>query len=167
MYIVVFVLGAFGGLIFELNRDGLGQLERPRSLQRRHDTGWVANVLIGAAAAMAALYLFPPKETVVTNGGVTTSTLQYHVVAVIGLSIIIGSAGGAFLAAFQARALALLKAQEAEATKNVATGAVNELAKGITDNLPKNQLQSMAKAANQAIRNVGSNGNGNPAPGDM
>jgi hypothetical protein len=95
--------GAIGGFAYEL-------LERTRSgpQGQRSDKWWVANPFLGAVAAIAILYFFPPTTITVQQleSGVNSTTYEYDLVKLIALSIIVGSAGGSILTNMQARLMA-------------------------------------------------------------
>jgi hypothetical protein len=107
MLLVAASLGAFGGLVHEF-------LHKDRGVEGR--LGWFAGPLIGAAAALAVLYFFPPQiPTVkVAEDGTSTTTYVYDLVKLVALSLIAGSAGGTLLTAMQARVLAQVKEQEVQ-----------------------------------------------------
>src|SRR5688572_23361121 len=97
-----------------MRRGRTGLIERPMKVGKGYvDLGVFASAIVGAVAAVAALWIFPPEITNVTADGTTTTTTRYDIVKVVGLSLIVGSAGGSFLIAMQARALALVKAEQA------------------------------------------------------
>jgi len=112
MLVVAAVVGLFagvGGGLIELRRE-------PKSGK----SAWAtvgACVLLGAIAAVAILYFFPPEETIkeTTAGGVETTLQRYNLTKLVALALIVGSAGSSFLSAMQNRALALTNAQKAEA----------------------------------------------------
>ncbi len=136
-YVVLFALaaafGALGGLVFDLlqTRAGgnTGAIEMPTGLSKRYrDWGVFASIIVGAVAAMAAIWFFPPAETTTVSNGVTETIKQYDYGELIPLALIIGSAGSSFLSAFQARALALVKQQEADQTRAVAEAQLDAVA---------------------------------------
>ena len=96
--------GAVGGLAFELLQTRLGQqsgvFERFAKREEGIDIGGFASIVLGAVAAIAVLYFFPPTITV-TEGEVTTT--QFDLVQLIALSLIVGSTGGVILQAAQQR----------------------------------------------------------------
>ena len=128
MILVAAGVGAIGGLASELllvRREQTGTIELPGRIKgtRLFDIGFPAGILVGAIAAAAMLYFFPPTtETVTpgTAGEAATTTVDYDLVKLVALSLIVGSAGPRFLAAAQARVLGALEAQKAETA--VATG---------------------------------------------
>jgi hypothetical protein len=114
MLMVAFGVGAIGGLVAELleSRGKLqikGALELPKRVSSRYfDLGFPANILVGAVAAVAILYFFPPSQQIVTEnpGGEPTTTVEYDLTKLVALALIVGSAGSRFLAALQARTIA-------------------------------------------------------------
>lgn len=163
------VLGAVGGLAYELmqaRRGQTGLVEVPRALQRGRyrDWGVWANVTIGGIAALAALWVFPPEiNTTVDAGGRSLTTTEYDVIKVVGLSLIIGSAGSSFLAAMQARALALVKDQEAKQTQKVAEEQLEAVKASVESGAPQTQVAAQLDSAKTAVQSVGDSGLGNPA----
>jgi hypothetical protein len=107
MLLVVALLGALGGLAYEL-------LQRGR--QTDQHLGWLAGPAIGATAALAVLYLFPPQiPTITVNAdGTSTTSYVYDPVRLVALSLIVGSGGGTILTALQARVLAETNQRKAE-----------------------------------------------------
>jgi len=118
--------GAIGGLIYELLlpvRRRTGMIELPNIVRsgakpRWVDLGFIASVIVGAVAAVAILFIFPPEISVTVDvDGVSTTTKSYDLIKLVGLSLITGSAGGSFIAAMQARVLVQVKDAEAASTK--------------------------------------------------
>lgn len=173
LFLLVGVLGAIGGLTYELLqsiRGRTGLIERPEAVGRRYlDLGLYASLIIGAVASVAALWVFPPEiTTTVVEGGLTTTSSRYDIVKVVGLSLIVGSAGGSFISAMQARAMALVKAQEADHTKQVASSHLATLEKSMNEGASPETLQGMVGAARSALAATGgSTSNGNPRPDDF
>jgi hypothetical protein len=173
-------LGAVGGLAYELmqtRRGQTGQVELPRKAGggRYRDWGVWANIVIGAVAAVAALWVFPPEiETTVSEsrpretrtegetgeptpgGGTSETTIEYDIIKVVGLSLIVGSAGSSFLSALQARALARVKEQEAEITRRVATDQIQTLEDEIQSGGSQESLAAAARTARSAVEATGS-----------
>jgi hypothetical protein len=133
LFIWAAVFGAVGGLAYELLqvRSGdTGSLELPGKRGARYlDIGFLASLIVGAIAAIAISYFFTPevlvKETV--NGSPAVIT-KWQIVKVIPLSILVGSAGGAFLDAMRKRVMGQLTSQKLAATQGAAETAVNQLA---------------------------------------
>src|SRR5215213_1367116 len=144
LFVVAGLLGATGGLAYELMQSRLGDtgmVERPTRKPGYLDLGFWASLLIGAIAAVAALWVFPPEaNTTVEQGGRTTTTTEYDLIKLVGLSLIIGSAGSSFLTALQARALARVKAQEAEITRRVANEQIAVLEEQVEAGTPSAQI---------------------------
>jgi hypothetical protein len=160
-YLVLFAiaasLGAIGGLGAELLQSRRGQtglIELPHGSGSSHyrDWGVWADVVLGAIAAVAALWVFPPEvHTTVEEGGGVTSVSQYDLIKVVGLSLIIGSAGSSVLTALQARALARVKEQEAEVTRNVATNQLEAIKQEIQAAGAPTSLTTSVETAQAAI----------------
>lgn len=149
LFVVAGGFGAVGGLAYELlqvRAHETGTLELPggRGSQRFVDLGFFASIILGAIAAIAITYFFTPEVLVKTGPpGSEVITTKWQIVKVVPLSIIVGSAGGAFLTTMQTRALAQLNAQRAEtnAQKAQTTAAVSKTAVA--------QLAAAATAASQ------------------
>jgi hypothetical protein len=162
------LLGAIGGLAYELmqaRRGQAGWVELPRPVQRGRyrDWGVWANLTIGAIAALAALWVFPPEvKTTIDAAGKSTSTTEYDVIKVVGLSLIIGSAGSSFLAAMQARALALVKDQEAKQTRKVAEQQLDAVKTSVEAGAPKPEVAAQIESAKTAVQSLRDSGPGNP-----
>jgi hypothetical protein len=134
LLIVAAAFGAVGGLAYELlltRGSESGGLERPgerEGLSSFYDLGFLGSMFLGAAAAIAVSYFFTPEVQVkVEQNGTEEIKTKWQIVKVVPLSLIVGSAGGAFLSAMQARVLARVKEQEARTaralTEQVATGS--------------------------------------------
>jgi hypothetical protein len=157
-YVVLFILaaafGALGGLAYELlltrgqEAGGVEWPGRRTAVPNYLDLGFFGSMFLGAVAAVAVSYFFTPETQVkVTEGGTDLIKTQWQIVKVVPLSLIVGSAGGAFLSAMQARVLAQLKEQEAEATRRTAEAINAQLATGTK--------QVAAAAATAAAEKVG------------
>lgn len=160
MFALAAILGAVGGLAYELmqaRRRQTGMFERPRTVGGRGrigywDFGGFASMLIGAVAAAAALWIFPPEVLVeMAANGATTTTRQWDIVKLVGLSLIVGSAGASFLSAMQARALALVKTEEAATTHRVAKAQIDTIEAEVKSGADVAAVTGLAKAARQAI----------------
>jgi hypothetical protein len=143
MLLIAAGIGAIGGLGAELlikRSESTGTIELPHRLKESQlvALGLPASLIVGAIAAVAALYFFSPvTETVVPAASVaTTSTVthQYSLAKLVPLALIVGSAGPAFLASAQSRLVSALNAQRVDA---VASTAKNQLT----------QVEESAKAA--------------------
>lgn len=167
LFLLAAGLGAIGGLAFELMQTRLGEtglLEIPSRRGAFRDLGFWASVLIGAIAAVASLWVFPPEvHTTVAQGGKSTTTTEYDLIKVVGLSLIVGSAGSSFLSALQARALAKVKAQEAEITRRVANEQISLLEEHLEAGTPPEQLGTQLEAARTALEATRTSGPGNPS----
>jgi hypothetical protein len=165
LFCVAAALGAIGGVAYELTLGGRGRVELPRLMQRGryYDLGVWANVILGAIAAPAALWIFPPEEkTTVSAAGEAVTTTEWNIVKVVGLSLIIGSAASSFLTAMQARALALVKTQEAQQTTKVATQQLQAVKDAVQADAPVEQVTAQVESAQKAVRSIADSGPGNP-----
>lgn len=121
VYAITTLLGAFGGIVADLLLRGkAGQLEKPRALQRYWDLGFLAELLVGAAAAAAFLWFLSPGATQVEGKDIAA----YDVRILIGASLVVGTAGGSIIAAMAERATALVNTEKA---KSAVTEAKREL----------------------------------------
>ncbi len=107
--------GLVGGLIYELllvrfGGEGMAELiskQSPPEGRRTYlDLGFLASMLVGAVAAVGFLYFMPPADTIDQAGDVVRRV--YDPFRLIPASVIVGSAGGAFLSAMQERAKRLV-----------------------------------------------------------
>lgn len=115
MLAIVAGFGSFGGLVYDLlqtrgSNTGMLEILGRRERNRYFDLGSIASILVGAATAIVILYIFPPTITIDEGGNATT---QYDLVALVALSIIVGSAGPSFLEIAQQRIRAAVNAQQA------------------------------------------------------
>ncbi|HVO54821.1 MAG TPA: hypothetical protein VMT37_10445 [Solirubrobacterales bacterium] len=124
MLVVTFGVGLVGGLAaaFIEWRKNCAQ---PSAKACNRFWGAVSCVFLGAVAAVAILYFFPPTTTETSSAGETVTS--YDLVKLVALSLIVGSAGASFLQTMQTRALALASAERTEATKATATEALEGL----------------------------------------
>jgi hypothetical protein len=172
-YVLLFalaaLLGGLGGFAYELTIGGRGRIELPRRMQRGryHDLGVLANIILGAIVAPAALWIFPPEERTTVIGGQPTTVTEWNIVKVVGLSLIIGSAASTFLTAMQARALALVKTQEAQQTQAVARKQLDAVGKDVEAGAPREQVAARVESAKAAVKAVGDSGIGNPREEDF
>ena len=124
--------GAVGGLAYALlqvSSADSGFLALPWIHRGRVGLGFFASVIVGAIAAMAVSYFFTPEALVkATVNGKQVIQTKWQIVKVIPLSIIVGSAGGAFLDAMRGRVLAELNAQKVVATQAAGKTAVKQIA---------------------------------------
>jgi hypothetical protein len=134
LFVIAGCFGAVGGFAYELLQVRSGDQTGTVELAGRrgsgfYDFGFFASLALGAIAAMAISYFFTPEVLVKTgeppNEVITT---KWQIVKVVPLSIIVGSAGGAFLTAMQARVLAQLNAQKATTTAAVSKTAIAQIA---------------------------------------
>ena len=172
LFLLAAVLGGVGGLVFELlqtRRGQTGQVEQPWKPKdaRYRDWGVWANMIIGAVAAVAALWVFPPEVRTVVEGTTTTSTTHYDIVDLVGLSLIIGSAGSSFLSALQARAFALVKDQQANTTRAVAEDQIDGIVRELSAGTDPVELIKRAEAARSAVRATDSSGQRSPLESEI
>ncbi|WP_159599536.1 DUF4257 domain-containing protein [Agromyces humi] len=126
-YGIAVVLGAIGGLVAELMLRGqAGQLEKPRpKLKNFWDLGFWANIIIGAAAA-AGFLLFLPPETIGTGA---KAHQIYRIEALVSTSLIVGTVGGAILAAMAERVKAAISGEKARDVKATSIATLESLLK--------------------------------------
>ena len=129
------LLGGIGGAMLEQRQAAAAAIKSPGKLR------FAATTLLGGIAAVAILYFFSPEhETVIAVAGKEPATATtYSLTELVALSLIIGSAGPAFLATMQTKTTALLEAQKsAAATEATATQAIGNVA---------DQASTLAKAS--------------------
>lgn len=175
MVLIAAAVGAIGGLGAELllqRADNTGTVEIPRRLKgtRFVDLGFPASLILGAIAAVAILYFFPPvTEKIIagSTGAPPQTTQEYDLVKLVALSLIVGSAGPAFLSTAQSRVRSALNAQRAgtavetgmtqinqvaESAKAAVPGAVQEaVAQHIPDADP-DVVKAVAQAATESLQ---------------
>lgn len=133
LYAIATVMGAAGGVAFELLQvrgKDTGTLEMPRRLNGGElvDLGWVASILVGAVAAVAVLYVFPPIIQFNVGGPNGADPVErYSIVKLVALSLIAGSAGRSVLTAMQGRILARVNEQKVESTRIAAEAALESV----------------------------------------
>jgi hypothetical protein len=130
--------------------------------------GWVASVTVGAVAAVAAFYIFPPLNLpAVSEGGkiVAQAGVQYDVVKTVALSLIVGSIGSVSLAAMQTRALALVKDQQAKTTETVASNQLAAIDEQVKGGASPESVSASLQMAQKAVSAVNSTSQGNPPEG--
>ena len=139
MLLVTAGIGLIGGLVFELlqeRRGEIGALELPG---RPHDRRFLricffANLLLGAAAAVAMIYFFPQEILVeVERGGVQEIETRWQITKLVPLSLIVGSAGPAFLVLAQGLLLAAAAQQRLRTTQDVANTVTEQVARTAAD----------------------------------
>jgi hypothetical protein len=151
MLLVGAAVGAVGGLGAELllKRAGnTGTMAMPHRLKGTNlvEIGFPASVIVGAIAAVAVLYFFPPvieKVASGVNGAAPTTTNEYDVAKLVPLSLIVGSAGPAFLATAQSRLMSALNAQKA--------GTLVDTGKNQVDQIAASATAAVAGAVQQAV----------------
>jgi hypothetical protein len=127
--------GLVGGFVYELlqtRRRGTGRIELPGRVGRSQyfDLGFFASIIVGGVAAVAVLYVFPPRLDLAVTGsdGHTTVTGQYDLIKLIAISLIAGSAGAGILAGLQGRVLNAVNAQQVINTQEQAKTALKSMA---------------------------------------
>jgi hypothetical protein len=152
---VVMLLVAFGvGLVGGLGAAFIEWRQRcadPSAAGRSCNPTWsaISCIVLGGLAAVAILYFFPPtQEVLVTVEGEEPETsTSYNLTQLVALSLIVGTAGAAFLQALQTRALALTKAQQGETATATAMAAVSGIAKQAEES-----TEAQIKAASTQIK---------------
>jgi len=147
MLVVAAVLGAVGGFAGDLlviRKSGQGQIELPHPAGQRKrffDLGWGANVIVGAVAAVAVLWVLSPMNESTNAAGLTAKS--YDLVKLVAVSLIVGTAGASMLKALQDRAQALVQAQQSGAQAHSAVAALD----GIDQHLAtSSQVEQLAAA---------------------
>lgn len=176
MMLIAAGVGAIGGLGAELllqRADNTGTIEIPGRLKgtRFVDIGFPASLIVGAIAAVAILYFFPPvvEKITVRSGAPPGTTYEYDLVRLVALALIVGSAGPAFLSTAQSRVMSTLNAQKAdtavetgktqvdqvaESAKAAVSGAVHEaVSHGIPD-VEADTVSRVAQAVTSSVENT-------------
>jgi hypothetical protein len=173
MVVIAAGLGAIGGLGAELllqRADNTGTLEIPGRLRgtRFFDIGFPASLILGAIAAVAILYFFPPvvEKVIVEAGKEPRTEHEYDLVRLIALSVIVGSAGPAFLSTAQARVMSALNAQKVGTAVDTGQAQVDQVVesakaavpaavqKAFAENMPgasAKEIQSVSQTATDAL----------------
>jgi hypothetical protein len=140
LFLIAGGLGAIGGIGFELLQTrvggvtGLLRLPGQGPNQSFVDLGFFASMILGAIAAVAVSYFFTPEVQVkVTVRGVQSIRTEWSIARVVPLSLIVGSAGGAFLRAMQARVQLAVSNQRVVATQAAGKAALVQLAQSSQD----------------------------------
>ncbi len=162
-YVVLFgiaaLFGALGGIAYELlqtRSNETGTIEIP-SLRSRHyfDLGFISSMILGAVAAIAISYFFTPEMQVKdTVAGAAVIRTKWQIAKVVPLSLIVGSAGGAFLEAMRGRVLGQLNAQRVASTAaagKAAADSVASVAKALTSGQVANAGAQILASASGAI----------------
>ncbi len=176
MLLIAAGLGAIGGVGAELllkRADNTGTVLLPSRLKGHlFELGFISSLIIGAIAAVAILYFFPPVIATVTagkSGGAPTTSHQYDVVKLVALSLIVGSAGPAFLSTAQSRMASALNEQKidtavqtgknqldqiAQSARAAVPGAVQEAVSQQFPNADPDQLKAAADAAAASVQSA-------------
>jgi len=130
--------GALGGLVYDLmlTRQGdaglleLFSTQESKGGRRKYvDTGFVASVLVGAAAAIGFLYFLTPEaSTMITKAGKVVTTREYDPFKLVPAAIIVGTGGSAFLTSMQQRLLKLVAQTNLDALAHAVTSQGQEAA---------------------------------------
>lgn len=150
------MIGGFGAELLLQRADNTGTLETWGRLPNTRfvDIGFVASLILGAIAAVAILYFFPPVVQTVTagtQGAPPKITNEYDLVKLVGLSLIVGSAGPAFLSTAQSRVMSALNAQKADAAVEAGKTQIDQVAESAKAAVPG----AVRKAVSQFIPNAG------------
>ena len=150
MLLIAGLFGSVGGFAFELLQvrqasaavatatvgaaagTATGAIQLPHRLvgkERLYDLGFFASLVIGAVAAVAVLYFFPPQVSISVNAadGTAKTTTEYDVIKLVALALIVGSAGPSFLTQMQSKIQAALSEKRAETTVDVSRQQIQEL----------------------------------------
>lgn len=130
----VAVCGALGGIVYELALDRLGDsgmvekwssVRDDKGVRTYWDFGFLASIVIGAAAAVAFLYFLPPETrtvTATTPGGADVVTRFYEWWKLYPVALIVGMGGVSFVKAMRERVLrALIDAKAGVAGQGAVT----------------------------------------------
>ena len=156
-YVVMMLIaagaGAIGGLGAELllkRSESTGTIEIPHKLKGTNlfALGAPSSVLVGAIAAVAVLYFFPPVvETITPSTGAKAAetTREYNLVKLVALALIVGSAGPAFLASAQSRLASALSAQKVDAIAGAAKNQLEQVERSAAAVVPGAVRQAVAE----------------------
>jgi hypothetical protein len=164
-------IGGFGGELLMSRADNTGAVEMPGRLPgtRFVDIGFPASIIIGAVAAVAILYFFPPVVETITagaNGAEPETSHEYDLVKLVALSLIVGSGGPAFLQTAQSRVMAALNAQKAADTEEAGKTAVDQVKesavsgmegavmKAVNEHAPNMDADTRTKMAESATQSL-------------
>ena len=168
MILIAAGIGGIGGLAAELllkRADETGTIELPGRLKdsRYVDIGFPASIILGAVAAVAILYFFPPVVDRIRGGKTVT---EYDLVKLVALSVIVGSAGPAFLTASQSRVMSAINLQKAESAVEAGKAQVDQMeasakaavegavTKAVAEHLPetnRGDLEAMVETATASV----------------
>jgi predicted outer membrane lipoprotein len=161
LLVLAAALGALGGLAYELiqirrrNNEALNTA----SVLAQTNMPWPASLIIGAVvgavAALAVLYIFPPWTATVTEAanGTTTTDYRYDVIKLVSLAVIAGSAGESLLNAAQARILAAVNQQKVQAVENVGRTQVEEV-KNEGKTLAENHINNLTENMKSELEGI-------------
>ena len=111
------------------------------------DLGFSASLILGAIAAVAILYFFPPaveEITISADGEAPETTTEYDLVKIVALSLIVGSAGPAFLSTAQSRIMAALNAQQAQTAVDTGINQVDQMVESAKAAVPAAVQEAVA-----------------------
>jgi hypothetical protein len=151
--------GLIGGFVYELlqtRRRGTGRIELPGRVGRSQylDLGFIASIIVGGVAAVAVLYVFPPRLDLAVTGsdGHTTVTGQYDLIKLIAISLIAGSAGAGILAGLQGRVLNAVNAQQVINTQEQAKTALKSMADRAVAEAKSSVAEELAQVPAESFR---------------
>jgi hypothetical protein len=151
--------GLIGGFVYELlqtRRRGTGRIELPGRVGRSQylDLGFIASIIVGGVAAVAVLYVFPPRLDLAVSGsdGHTTVTGQYDLIKLIAISLIAGSAGAGILAGLQGRVLNAVNAQQVINTQEQAKTALKSMADRAVAEAKSSVAEELAQVPAESFR---------------
>jgi hypothetical protein len=151
--------GLVGGFVYELlqtRRRGTGRIELPGRVGRSQyfDLGFFASIIVGGVAAVAVLYVFPPRLDLAVTGsdGHTTVTGQYDLIKLIAISLIAGSAGAGILAGLQGRVLNAVNAQQVINTQEQAKTALKSMADRAVAEAKSSVAEELAQVPAESFR---------------
>lgn len=136
--LIAAIAGLIGGLIYELMQARLGESgmvefgsrQAGENGRRYVDLGALASLLIGAVAAVVFLYFMPPTEFLESDTQRVVRR-EYDAFRLIPATLLVGSAGGAFMTAMQERfKRAQLEGRSNAAADILADGAATSSADG-------------------------------------
>jgi hypothetical protein len=114
---------------------------RPHRQRRFADLGVWQGVLVGAVAAVAALWLFPPQQMVPVGPEAALPGVRYDVIRLIVLSLLLGWAASGVLGALQSRTAAIEAARHADVAARIALQQLDVLAGQVDQRMSPERLR--------------------------